>query len=223
MSRFVKEEGRPSMLLVEGSEDAEVVCALLGSQGIEPEFDVRVETGLSNLKRSFEIRLKNTNVLRRLWVMVDADADCAAVWQMLRDCLINHGGYDVTPFTPLSAGGAVFVPKDSEEITVGIWIMPDNSHPGMVETFIEMLVASDDTLIAEARAEVERLDAERHRHRNIFRPQHKPKAVIHSWLSWQDPPGRSMGTAILKKRIETESPLCNAFMQWLSQLTQASD
>lgn len=218
MSRFVKEEGWPGLLLVEGPEDSEVVCALLQTQGIVRRFDVREEDGLANLKQSFVTRLKSTNVLRRLWVLADADTDCNAVWQMLRDCLINNGGYEIDVHTSLPAGGAVFEPQNPEEITVGIWIMPDNCCPGMVESFIEMLVKSDDTLIGEARATVERLDAERHKHKNIFKTVHKPKAVIHTWLAWNNKPGRSMGTAILKKLIETDGPLCNSFMEWLMKL-----
>ena len=218
MSRFVKEGGLPSMLLVEGSEDAEVVGAIMKSHEIQPAFDVSVVVGISQLKQAFKIRLKNTNVLRKLWVIVDADSDCHAVWQMLRDCLISHGGYDVDAFTPLPSGGAVFTPSDSEAITVGIWIMPDNSQAGMVESFLALLAKDDDTLIREAHATVERLDAERDMHKNMFKHVHKPKAVIHTWLAWQNPPGRSMGTAILQKRIEYSKPLLGSFMRWLLQL-----
>ncbi len=58
MSRFVKEDGLPSMLLVEGSEDAEVVGAIMKSHEIQPAFDVSVVVGISQLKQAFKIRLR---------------------------------------------------------------------------------------------------------------------------------------------------------------------
>lgn len=206
------------MLLVEGIGDMEVVGALLDAKQIAPGFAISVENGINNLKQRFIVSLKATNQLKKLWVIADADSNCNAKWQMLRDCMTRHSGYDVNPKTPLPSEGAVFTPTNKQGITVGIWIMPDNSNAGMLENFIDMLVKSDDTLIAEARSIVDTLDAQRDRHSGIFKPIHKPKATIHTWLAWQDVPGRSIGSAILRKRLETSKPLCESFMQWLMNL-----
>lgn len=218
MSKFADKNTATSLLLVEGPEDKEVLGALLQVKQIEPEFAVSVETGLTNLKQAFRTGLKATNIRKKLWVLADADSDCGAKWQMLRDCMIEHGGYDVSPRTPLPEGGAVFTPKKATGITVGIWIMPDNSRPGMLEDFITLLVKADDTLIGHAQSVVDRLDADRNSHPSLFRPVHRSKAIVHTWLAWQDKPGRSMGTAILRNRLELEAPLCSRFIGWVQDL-----
>lgn len=216
MSKFVKDGETSSCLIVEGKGDLEVVSALLGSS--DAEFSAREIVGIGNLKSEFKNKLKATNYLKKLWVLVDADADCGSRWQMLRDKLIEHGGYDVTPKTALPKDGAIFKPKDAYDITVGVWVMPDNEHPGMLEDFVASLVCEGDTLIGIASDVVENLDAEREKHPSLFKAVHTSKAKIHTWLAWQDPPGISVGTAILKHRISTDAPLCEAFVAWLEKL-----
>ncbi len=217
-SFFPDERGTSSLLLVEGPDDKEVIGAILQVHEMTPGFAVSVEEGVKNLKQAFSSRLKSTNVLRKLWVMADADGDCNAKWQMLRDCMLANGSYDITPKTPLPKQGAVFYPKDDHGVTVGIWIMPDNESPGMIEDFITLLIKNDDTLIGHAVSKVEALDNERESHPNLFRQVHASKAVVHTWLAWQDKPGCSLGTAILKRKLDFSSSLCTDFLAWLGAL-----
>lgn len=207
-----------SLLLVEGPDDKEVIGAIMHCNAIKPGFAVSVEEGIKNLKLSFSSRLKNTNVLNKLWVIMDADGDCNAKWQMLRDCMICNGSYDITCKTPLPRSGAVFYPSDDTGVTVGVWIMPDNENTGMVEDFIAQLVKTDDTLIDHAVSTVKNLDGDREKHPALFRQVHMSKAVIHTWLAWQDKPGNSLGTAILKRKIDFSASLFTDFIAWIKKL-----
>lgn len=218
MSKFADTATSPLLLLVEGAEDLEVVGALLDVNSIVPGFAIKNATGIQQLKAAFNVELKATNIRKKVWVIADADNDCNSRWQMLRNCMIETGNYDISPKTPLPAEGAIFHPKTTDGITIGIWIMPDNTHQGMLEDFIAMLVKADDTLISHARNVTEALDADRQQHPHLFRNPHLPKAIIHTWLAWQDPPGRSIGTAILKNSLELNKPLGISFMQWLGKL-----
>lgn len=207
-----------SLLIVEGPDDKEVIGAILRVHDMEPRFAVSVEEGVKNLKYAFSSRLKSTNTLKKLWVIADADSDCNAKWQMLRDCMIANGSYAVTPKTPLPKEGAIFAPSDENGITVGVWIMPDNDRPGMLEDFIASLTKENDTLIGHAVSKVHELDGDRASHPALFKHAHIPKATIHTWLAWQDVPGRSIGTAILKHKIDFSAPLCRIFLEWLGKL-----
>jgi len=46
----------------------------------------------------------------------------------------------------------------------------------------------------------------------------KPKAVIHTWLAWQEEPGKPLGTAITAKYLDAGVPEVNDFINWLRQL-----
>lgn len=215
---YPDERDTTSLLLVEGSEDEEVIGAAMQVKGLVPGFAISVAKGIANLKPAFSSRLKNTNILRKLWVIADADSDCNAKWQMLRQVMVENGSYDLTVKTPLPKQGAIFHSSDSNGITVGVWIMPDNEHPGMTEDFIATLVNEHDTLIGHAKMVTEALDNDRDRHPTLFRHVHLPKAIVHTWLSWQDKTGRSMGTAILRHWIDFNTPLGADFLGWLQQL-----
>ena len=60
----------------------------------------------------------------------------------LRNILVD-AGYSTIPTTPNPNG---IVMNESDKPTVGIWIMPDNRHPGMLEHFCSFLVPANDTL-----------------------------------------------------------------------------
>jgi hypothetical protein len=46
----------------------------------------------------------------------------------------------------------------------------------------------------------------------------RPKAVIHTWLAWQDVPGKPLGTAITARYLDAGVSEVNDFIAWLRQL-----
>lgn len=87
--------------------------------------------------------------------------------------------------------------------------MPDNRSRGMLETFLALLVPTS-TLLDHARAahgEAIRLGAP-------CRPPHADKALVHTWLAWQDPPGRQLHEAVRDRVLDTASPHADAFVAW---------
>ena len=47
---------------------------------------------------------------------------------------------------------------------------------------------------------------------------HKSKALIHSWLAWQEDPGTPMGLSITKKYLSTEFEECAFLINWIKEL-----
>ncbi len=97
----------------------------------------------------------------------------------------------------------------------GAWIMPNNSHNGMLENFCHDLVPSEriDTWNYAKRCvdEAKRLGAP-------FKNTHTSKSQIHTWLAWQDPPGERMGSAIAKRILNAKLGGAPQFSQWLKTL-----
>lgn len=98
---------------------------------------------------------------------------------------------------------------------IGIWIMPDNTSIGMLETFLCYLVPNPNdpifnaaqTSVANARS----LGAP-------FKEPHISKANIHTWLAWQDPPGRQLHQAVMQRILSPSSPLALTFVSWFCRL-----
>ena len=149
--------------------------------------------------------------LETLGIVVDADSDLAARWQAVRDKLMKSK-YENIPQVP-PAKGWVYAPPDLPR--VGVWLMPNNQLPGMLENFVAQLIPFDDVLHPKAEAVLQEIEQEC---LNCYTSVHRPKALIHTWLAWQKTPGMPMGQAITAKVLSYDSPLAFAFVQWLQRL-----
>jgi hypothetical protein len=201
-----KEDG-PRFLLVEGPDDQGVVLAMLAHCRIENVY-VGHREGYDTLRRKLRSLLDSPG-RTHFGVIVDADEDLAARWRSVCDVL-RPMGYAL-PDAPEPEGTiceAPFKPR------LGLWLMPDNLHPGMVEDFVSALAPSNDALLDRARESVAGIPLESRR----FKPTYRIKAEIHTWLAWQEEPGRPMGQAITKTFLDANSALAVPFRMWLSRL-----
>ena len=51
-----------------------------------------------------------------------------------------------------------------------------------------------------------------------YRPVHRSKAKIHTYLAWQDVPGRPMGQAITANILNSNSNVAVMFAKWLKEM-----
>jgi len=196
------------VLLVEGKDDVHVFYHLLKHHHIPDLFKIKCKDGYENLRNTLEVELLASD-LERLGVVVDANASLASRWQSLQSVLSNSG-YDV-PTTPDPDGTII---QHRGRPTVGIWIMPDNTLPGMLENFVAFLIPPGDPLWACAGDCLEQIP-EQHRR---FPAIHQPKAHIHTWLAWQEEPGAPMGQAITKRYLDAEASHAHQLMDWIRRL-----
>lgn len=203
-----------SQLLVEGKNDQHVVWALCERHRIAETFTVELpddeEGGIDGLIASIPVRLKISR-LRALGIIIDADQNLQGHW----DSVCRHltqAGYQNLPPQPEIDG---FITTPADKPRVGVWLMPNNQLPGMLENFVAHLIPDDDPLASKAEAilqEIERDDL------NRYAILHHPKAYIHTWLAWQEMPGRPMGQAIMAHVLMHDSPLAITFVTWLNRL-----
>jgi hypothetical protein len=198
------------LLVVESLDDQHVFLAILNRHQFAPQFSIRDEGGIETLLARLSIHLKLGTDLVRLGVVVDADADIQARWQEIRRTL-KRAGYDAVPDHPDPAG-TVFDPEDLPR--VGVWIMPDNALPGMLEDDLCLLVPEGDILFERARRCVGEIPTEERR----FIEAHFTKALIHTWRAWQEVPGRPLGQAITKGYFESDGPHVHGLLAWLTRL-----
>jgi hypothetical protein len=94
--------------------------------------------------------------------------------------------------------------------------MPDNVSRGMLETLLLFCAeGANDPLLKFA---TKCADESRAAHGAPWREMHRDKALIHTFLAWQDPPGNPFGTAITARMLDPTTERARAFVDWVVTL-----
>ncbi len=198
-------------LLVEGDDDKHVRRNICSKRGISTIDEVQGLGGHTALLEGFSARLKVSQEGDVVGIVIDADTDPNARWQSIRDRL-GGVGYQNVPTQPDPKGPIIEPPGETLLPRVGVWIMPDNQSTGKLEDFLPHLVPQTDALIDYATDVVDGLPEQR------FRDQDRPKVVMHTWLAWQEKPGRPYGTAIEIGYLKLDVPQVDGLVSWLERL-----
>lgn len=222
MSTYINRKPWPKKLLVEGKDDSSVITNIRDIYQLPDNFEVINCESVSNVKPTLLAYLKTK--VDVIGIVVDADADTDNVedslkarWDSLRDALVAQD-YTV-PDNP-AFEGTIIVGTDRKP-KIGIWLMPDNvQKPGMLEDLVSTLIAPDDVLKPVAERVLHEIEIRRESEdsQKWFKPVHYTKALIHTWLAWQDEPGRPMGVAIKARMLDHNSELCQRFVAWMNTL-----
>ena len=207
-------ESHTYKLLVEGNDDQHVVWALCEKHNVPESFDVIDCESVENVLKAFEVRLKIVDNNQRIGIVVDADVNLKSRWDSIASILKKTGKYDCEAIE-LPQDGLILEPTDNTYPKVGIWLMPDNNQNGMLEDFMAALATPDDVLMKKSEDVLTELETEGIQK---YKPVHRSKAKMHTYLAWQDAPGRPMGQAITANILNADSELAVKFTEWLKEL-----
>ena len=197
----------PRKLLVEGKDDQHVIYALRPLHEISSDFDVIDCNGITNLFDEIPVRIKQPDV-EVIGIIIDADIDIKARWQRT-STILSDAGFRVPE--NINDTGLVLVHPVSN-IKFGVWIMPDNNINGMLEDFMRFLIPANDNLLpiaSDTLIEIERQNF------NKYSLGHKSKALIHTWLAWQEEAGKPLGQSITMRYLDTDNGTCLKLIDWL--------
>lgn len=210
MTMELKNKKSPQQIWVEGPDDLHVVAALwkeVQSQEPREKFFLRDAEGYTNLRKILPTILTPDN-LGPIGIVVDADQNLDDRWNSIRD-RVQEIGYQLP--SEVQAEGVIV---DHESLPkVGIWIWPDNQNEGILEDFLHQIIKSEDELIPEVHAVLEKIKG-----KERFTAVKRPKALIHTWLAWQEEPGYPFGKAITSHYLDLDHSLCPRFVAWLDRL-----
>lgn len=208
-------------LYVEGADDVGVINALLSRHGINTDRgrshllikdmrgDDRLLDGMLDAARSATDR--------PVGFVLDIDQLCGDRWQAVCDRL-----------APLTLNPPASCPPDGYIGTntdygqhVGVWLMPDCvTNYEKLEHLCRTLLPPQDVLwhhVKTSTDEAVRLVTTSATQRPVG-PADLIKAYIHTWLAWQEEPGKPLGAAINARYLGHDSPQAIAFLRWLKQL-----
>jgi hypothetical protein len=218
-----------NLLLVEGADDMHFLNQILRlhgyrrsslaigghfvieKEGFAEEEAVRIHPcgGFDNIPRAFK-GLFQPDSLDCLAIVADRDLHTDDRWQVLVRLLQSHG------FTglPLALPATGLVHTQPRMPAVGVWLMPDNASEGMIETFAASLVPENDAAWIHAREAVTGLpDTVRRFSVN----RHSDKAMLHTWLAWQEEPGCRTGVAVSGNLLRSDRPAALQFVAWVER------
>ena len=202
------------ILMVEGTDDQHVVMHICGSHGIREPIAFERYGGVEQVVASIDVRLMEAREEGDIvGILVDADENLQYRWQAVRQRIVN-AGYENAPEQPAADGIIIEPPVASILPRVGVWIMPDNQSAGILEDFLRFLAPAPNALLEYAEACVNGIPPEELR----FRAVDEPKALMHTWLAWQETPGRPFGTAITARFLDPDVPQAAVFAAWLRNL-----
>lgn len=202
-------------LLVEGAEELRVIPQLMAANGVtwnrgEEPLNIINCDGVENLLKPKYIsaQLKTPNGLTHLGIIIDADEEPDNRWKSLYNaCLPN------IPNLPQNLPAAGLIITLESGIKFGVWMMPDNQSRGMLETFLAYLVP-DNNLWQYTQNKV----IEAKQQGATYRDYHLDKANIHTYLAWQDPPGKQLHDAVKQRILNQSYPQSANFLRWLQEL-----
>ena len=197
------------LLLVEGKDDQKVVESLCKTHGTEIAFEIEGGGGVERLLAQVPVRLKSSD-LECLGVVLDADQDIEARWAQLRDGL-RRAGYADVPDRPASEGTVIVFRHELGSIRFGVWLMPNNRLPGILEDFLAFLVSPDDRMMPRVDGFLASIPEE-------DRAFPLPKARIHSYLAVQREPGKPLGLAITCGYLNARQETVRPFLDWLRRV-----
>ena len=199
------------VLFVEGPDDKHVIGHLLMRRGLaEPSLPQCQPTGgkdgvLKAMKTAIPAGTGNS-----LGFVLDANDHPGDRWRAVASRLRSVG---VAAPDELPSGG--FVGSSSEfGVRVGVWLMPDNRRIGALEDFLQDLIDASDVLLPHARESTARAKAKGAR----FPDMDSKKALVHTWLAWQEEPGRPYGVAIKSRYLRDDSDAAERFVAWFGRV-----
>ncbi len=200
-----------AVLLVEGADDFNFLFHFMNAHDIIGNCTVRQENGIENVLKSLRLRLRLGDV-EYIGIVVDADQMPQSRWDSIKS-ILTDSGYDSTAISPTPMESGTIIATVGFPV-VGVWIMPNNLSAGMLEHFAAMLIPPHDTLWPLAVNCVDAIPESERR----FIPEHLTKAQIHTWLAWQQEPGKPIGQALAKRYFDADAPLAVTFSSWIQSL-----
>lgn len=197
------------VLLVEGDTDGHVVAALAQYFQVPETFGLFTCGGdIEALQRLNALVLKTGQEC--VGLLIDANSDLVSRWQAVVDRLENYD-YEF-PAQPASEGLVLESPSGRYP-RLGLWLMPNNQDPGMLEDFCLDMIDPDHQKVAE-----EAVVLAEDRGVANFKAAHRSKAVVHTYLAWQNEPGKPLGQSITAQALQPDQPLAERFAGWLKKL-----
>lgn len=220
------------LIVVEGDTDLHIVLQLFKRNNPQIDCDevsdyVKIcqEGGVDQMCRELSTWLKEPK-LECIGFVFDANSDPKKRWKQVREKILQ-AYIEVRPVAHTKLKKAFCANPVPEGIwirdckpKVGMWMMPNNEHPGTIENFLTEMIPPEDYRWDHAQNYVQTTleKKEQFSKHKIFPKTKQMKADIYAWLAIQEDPGMFPGAAIKRKYFNSDAPKAQPFQKWLGDL-----
>jgi hypothetical protein len=209
----------PNQMIVEGFDDRHSVVGLMKAHVDWPKeehlWPVHIHQGGGAdeiLRDGVLLSYLRGSTVKTFGVMLDADAKPSGRYDAIRAICIG-----MFPDLPKHLPHDGVIVENSDGHRFGVWIMPDNATEGCLETFLKLLVPPEcKPVLDHAEKSVktaQKLGCE-------LVANNFTKAVLYTWLAWQETPGQSPGISLTNKVLDPTNPAAASFVVWFRKLYQ---
>jgi hypothetical protein len=212
------------LLLVEGIDDRHAIFHLVRLvYRADPVFGIHECGSDDGVLDNLAARLVSSTPRQKiLGLVLDADIEGSNSEKVIKsrlDQLTSRAGayYPIPAVFPEE--GLLLDPltnrPDSDRLPrLGVWLMPNNKAFGMFEDLLIKSLPDDFAEYTTAVVKKAKVDGIAK-----FKDSHLSKAVIHTYLAWQDPPDiHRLGLAITRGNFSDIQSECKAFLNWIEGL-----
>ena len=194
------------LLLVEGSDDQNVIESLKVAGSLDLDFSVEQGPTFSGVINGVRGYWQSPS-LQAIGMIVDADENLTNQWGILSESLRTHPVMRELPDEPEASGTVIpGIPR------LGIWVMPDNINSGELEDFIFKMIPQPDPIWPRSERYIDEIPEQDRRF-----PVHKSlRAKVHAWMATRSRP-RPMWSGISESDLVLEEN-STAFLNWLRRL-----
>lgn len=198
------------VLLVEGKNDCHVVLALCKEHDVPETFGIYECENDEGILKRLNAMIQQTDQPEAIGVVLDVDErQVSSRWKQIQDKLKGKGY--IFPESPFVEG--TVLPLNEDKPKLGFWLMPNNQNSGMLEDFLMPLASADAIAFA-----AESVGTAKERGHATFKDVHLSKAILHTYLSWQDEPGKPLGQSITSHVLNPQAKIAHTFTSWLRRL-----
>lgn len=208
-------------LLVEGKYDFHLIKNLLSRHNIIAEHHDKIKQtnhiaivpmkGRDELQKNLELHLP-MGAITELGIIIDADQNASSAYKSCYNFVSRYGEI-IAPEGQGDSRNTLHLSRTAKPaLKVGIWIMPDNQSTGFLEHFASELIPQTDKLWSLAKTTITALPEKRY---PTTPRDHTRKAELHTWLAWQENPGKPMGLAVSFGYLKHDMPLALDFISWI--------
>lgn len=198
------------IMLVESRDDSCIIKALCEYYDYSEKFEIKKCGSVEKVLSSINAEIVSPERRKTIGVMLDVNSvGVERRWASVTGKIMKYPY--MVPKKPHREGTIIMGRERYPKI--GIWFMPNNKDNGMLEDFcLNMIEEKTKEYVNNVVMEAKENDM------TTYIENHESKAVVHTYLAWQNEPGKPLGISVTNRALNVQRKEVKVFVRWIKEL-----